>query len=69
MDKQEEFIERNIKAELIKQGFTPESSAAAAREALAKYRNGCNWKMGKVFETLLKEAKKTAKKPTKERRK
>jgi len=58
--KQADFIYNNIKQELIKIGHDEAKAASTAEQAKNKYLSGSNWAMGKVYETLLKDAKKAA---------
>lgn len=60
MTKQAEFIERNIKAELERLGYTREQVSRATESTVDLYMNGGNWPKGKVYEELLKHAKKVA---------
>lgn len=65
MDKIEEFITKNIASELMKIGHSPEKSKTIAESAAATFRREGNFPTGKVFDTLMKQAKKSAGKPPK----
>lgn len=60
MTKQTEFIERNIKTELERLGYTKEQVSRATESVVEMYMHGGNWPKGKVYEELLKHAKKVA---------
>ncbi|WGL93782.1 hypothetical protein [Arsenophonus nasoniae] len=56
----EQFIEKNIKAELIKLGFSSSIAATATNEAIRYYRQSKSTQRGKMMANCLDVAKKWA---------
>lgn len=56
-----QFIETNVKAELMKLGFSLSVASLATREAIRYYRKQSASKRGKMLEDCLNQAKRWAK--------
>ncbi|WP_063657766.1 hypothetical protein [Candidatus Arsenophonus triatominarum] len=56
----EQFIEANVKAELIKLGFSNSVASLATNEAIRYYRKQPASKRGKMLEDCLNQAKRWA---------
>lgn len=65
MTKQGDFIEANIFRELIKIGHSESKSRMVAKSMALKFERQGDFPKGKVFDTLMKEAKKAVGKPQK----
>lgn len=61
----EQFIETNVKAELMKLGFSSSIAATATNEAIRYYRKQPASRRGKMIEDYLNQAKRWAKSATK----
>ncbi|HGJ5878217.1 MAG TPA: hypothetical protein ACHBZ9_03815 [Arsenophonus nasoniae] len=61
----EQFIETNVKSELIKLGFSSSIAATATNEAIRYYRKQPASRRGKMLEDCLNQAKRWAKSATK----
>lgn len=61
----EQFIESNVKAELIKLGFSNSVAAMATSEAIRYYRKQPASRRGKMIEDCLNQAKRWAMSATK----
>ncbi|WP_032115185.1 hypothetical protein WH390_07745 [Candidatus Arsenophonus nilaparvatae] len=61
----EQFIEANVKAELIKLGFSLSVASLATSEAIRYYRKQPASRRGKMIEDCLNQAKRWAKSATK----
>ncbi len=55
-----QFIEKNLVAELVKQGFDNEAANIGARDGAAHYGKATSVGKGKMFDECMKIAKATA---------